>query len=107
MPDKKPVKTITVGRLLGRAFLWAFIIGLGISVVLYGLALVFGDTEKSILIALYWGPITGVLMFIAMLFFQLPRAMQLSKGLFAIYLMFVTLPLLGLGALILWWIFEG
>lgn len=102
----KPDKKITVLRLLGRAFLWAFIVGLGISVFLYGLAVVFGDSEKTILIALYWGPVTAVLMFTAMLLFQVPRAMQLSKGRFAVYLLFATLPVLALGALFLWWIFE-
>lgn len=85
--------------------MWAFIVGLGVSGFLYGLAFFFGETEKSFLIALYWGPITAVFIFIGMLFFQMPRAMKLSKGPFAIYLMFVTLPVLGLGALILWWVF--
>ncbi len=107
MPDTKPDKKITVLRLLGRSFLWAFVIGLGISVILYGLALVFGDTEKSILIALYWGPITAVFIFIGVLFFQMPRAMKLSKGPFAVYLLFATLPVLALGALFLWWLFGG
>ena len=90
---------------MGRALLWAFIVGLGVSGFLYGLAFFFGETEKSFLIALYWGPITAVVMFIAMLFFQVPRAMKLSKGPFAVYLSFVTLPILGLGALFLWWLF--
>ncbi len=107
MPDAKPDKKLTVWYLLGRAFLWAFVIGLGISVILYGLAVVFGDSEKTILIALYWGPITAVFIFIGVLFFLMPRAMQLSKGAFAFYLLFVTLPLLGLGALFLWWLFSG
>lgn len=81
--------------------------GFGVAGFLYGLSFFFGETVKSFLIVLYWGPITAVFIFIGMLFFQMPRAMKLPKGPFAFYLMFVTLPVLGLGALILWSIFGG
>ncbi len=102
-PDKKP----TVFGLLTKALLWAAILGLGISIFLYAMAYFFGETEKSFLIALYWGPITAVFIFLGVLFFQVPRAMKLSKGPFALYLMFLTLPILGLGALFLWWMFSS
>jgi hypothetical protein len=106
MPDTKTEKPPTVFGLVTKALLWAFILGLGISVFLYGLAYFFGETEKSFLIALYWGPITAVFILIGMLFFQLPRAMKLKKGAFAIYLTFMTLPVMGLGGLFLWWLFN-
>lgn len=105
MATQKPDKKLTVTYLLGRALLWALILGVGISVFLYALAFFFGETEKSFLIALYWGPISGIFVFMGVLFFQMPRAMQLSKGPFSLYLLIATLPVLGLGALFLWWLF--
>lgn len=99
-------KKTNVGRLIGRALLWAVLIGIGVSAFLYGLAYFFGDTKNSYLISYYWGPITAALMLAAILVFQIPAAMKLSKGNFFLYLFVTVLPVFALGALFLWWFFE-
>ncbi len=93
-------------KLIWRALVWALVLGAGTTAFLYALAFFFGETEKSFLIAFYWGPITAAMVFTALLIFQMPRAMKMKKGRFFVYLLITSLPLFGLGALFLWWLFQ-
>lgn len=99
-------KKVTIGKLLSTAFIWALAVGVGIFLTLFLLAAWMGKTDVAYEAAYLMGPASFLLMFLGVLFFQVPRAMALKKGAFAIYLAFLTVPVLVLGGALLWWFFR-